>query len=208
VRKARLPASAVVLYDTLVDRTDWATGHLPDKYQPRSLVELARWAGQAKSVAAGSLDVLERYGWVRRNKPTILRRGLSTTYQPQEGRARPRPERTPASGAERSRRWRARQQSRSCVAHAADLGERDEQLGPNATRELDRKSDQLTVTPPQVSDGAAQWAAVGEVGGSMPRSDYVACPFCDAFCAPGAGPLAHCKDCWRGAMWKLYEAER
>jgi hypothetical protein len=159
IRKARLPASAVVVYDTLTDRTDWTTAHLPDKHQPRSLKELAAWAGQSKSVTVAALDELEAYGWVRRGKPAILRRGLSTTYQPCEGRARP-PRSRPLNGWERTRRWRERK--------AADQAMRDAKPGPMVTEELDRKSDHETVTDSQVNATTAQWAAVGGNSGPVP----------------------------------------
>ena len=166
IRKAHMPGSAVVLFDTLADRTTWTTGHLPDKRQPRSVAELARWAGQVKSVTEAAADVLEDFGWLRREKPAILRRGLSTTYQVQEGRRRPVPERKPAmSGAARSRKYRERQRTKSGVTQPPDLGERDGTPGTNVTEQQVRKSDLVGVTTSQVTGGSVQWAPVGELRG-------------------------------------------
>lgn len=157
IRNARLPASRVVLYDTITDRADWLTGHLPDQHQPRSVDELARWAGLPRSVTMAALAELEAFGWIRRDKPAILRRGLATTYQPAEGRARP-PRPAPAPGSVRTRRWRHRK--------TADQPQRDEKPGLIVTKNLDPKSVQQPVTQPQVNGTSAQWATVGGVVGS------------------------------------------
>ena len=111
VKQAGLPAAAVVVYDALLSRADWATGTLPDTRQPRSLRQVAEWSGLAKSYVAEQLNVLESYGWIARDRPGALERGHSTAYRLTMGRARPAEVREPLSGAERARRHRQRQRS-------------------------------------------------------------------------------------------------
>jgi hypothetical protein len=110
-KQANLPYPAVVLIDALLSHTDWRTGLLPADRQPRSVEQLARWAGMPRSTCETALDAAERYGWVERTRPPGgLRRGASVTYQVRMGRTRPGERREhPLPGSERTRRWRQRQ---------------------------------------------------------------------------------------------------
>jgi hypothetical protein len=170
IRQANMPNSAVVMFDTIVGRCDWAAGTLPDAYQPRSLAELSRWAGIPERSATAALELLERFGWVERERPRVLRRGLSTTYQPKMGGARPRRERRPVSDAERAKHYRERQRGKFPVTHEARHEttaaiDRHEETAVNVTQKLPRSSRQESVTNAQASGQIAQWAVVGAVGG-------------------------------------------
>lgn len=124
VRRAGLPSSWVVVFDTLVNRGDYATGRLPDDWQPRSIQELAEWCGLPQRTMMRALRGLADYGWIVRKPPGELRRGLATTYQAAEGRARraavgrPREGSEPLSDAERARRYRARKRGPQAPAEA------------------------------------------------------------------------------------------
>jgi hypothetical protein len=111
-KQANLPLSAVVVIDTLLCRADWATAHLPAKYQPRSVAELAAWAGIARSTCETALDIGERHGWIERTAPGELRRGASTTYQVRMGWPRQVDRRQTLSDAERAKRYRQRKKER------------------------------------------------------------------------------------------------
>ena len=39
IRRARMPSTAVVLFDTLADRSYYPTAVIPGEYQPRSLTD-------------------------------------------------------------------------------------------------------------------------------------------------------------------------
>jgi hypothetical protein len=112
-KQANLPHATVIVIDALLSHANWATGQIPAKWQPRSVDELARWAGVARSTCETALDTAEWFGWIERTRPDGLRRGASTTYQVRLGRPRPAvPRSGPLSGAERTRRWRQRLKER------------------------------------------------------------------------------------------------
>ncbi len=147
------------------------TGTLPGKYQPRSLVELAGWAGMPARTVTAALSVLESFGWVERSRPAILCRGLSTAYQPQLGRTRPARPRNPLSGAERARRYRTRKRGKPAVTPQEP---RHGEPAVYVTKNLPRMSRQESVTKPQASGGPTQLAGWGvglagpQTGGKIP----------------------------------------
>jgi hypothetical protein len=192
VTQANLPAYAVVIFDVLAGRTDWMTGALPADRQPRSIVELAGWAGFAKSLTERGLDVLERYGWLERERPAVLRRGLSTTYQVRMGRVAPA-RREPMSDAERARRCRAQRKKKEgemedrirTTGNVTQAGRhesggtegRHEMSGTDVTPGLVHTTYQSSVTEPQVNGQVARWAVVGGVSGKA-LQDHSLCEYC------------------------------
>jgi hypothetical protein len=202
IRKARMPASAVVVFDTLANRCNYGSGKLTADYQPRSVAELARDAGIPERTTIRVLALLEKFGWLERTRPDELRRGVSTAYQPQIGR--PRPERpAPLSGAERSRRWRARRSQRcqSSVTETAPQvasvppgsdasrdGGTDEAAGPSRQSGTERHARLALVTTPVVRDDA-QVSRVSPVSSKEEVSKSV------ENSASDDGPV--CSVCWR-----------
>jgi DNA-binding MarR family transcriptional regulator len=192
VRSARLPAAAVVMFDTLAQRADWATGVIPPRYQPRSLTELAGWAGLSRRHAANMLNVLERFGWLRRDRPPELRRGASTVYVLDHGRPRLAEVREPASDAERARRYRQRKRAgERCTPGVTDERHDDSALmkasrdrAPDACTGVHQSTVHNHVTKEQANGQVAQWAAVGgEVGKPEIRDSYP-CQECDRRISP------------------------
>lgn len=203
VKQAGLPSPAVRVYDALLSRADWVTGTLPDNRQPRSLNEVAKWAGLARSLVAEHLNVLESYGWIERDRPPELRHGLSTTYRLSMGRDRPAEVSEPLSGAERTRRYRERKRSTSAVTRDEHGGpiQRDERGGPIGRDVTDRSSVHRDVTHSEVSAGFVQWAAVGELSGEPELQDQLDPPLCIGSCAQPA--RRGCRTCWECAYLEL-----
>jgi DNA-binding transcriptional ArsR family regulator len=185
VKRANLPSYAVVVYDALLEKADWATGWLPDMRQPRSLNELALWAGMSKPLVVRALKVLEDTGWVERKSPAILRRGLSTTYQLRTGHRLPARGR-PMTEAERGRRYRQRRKELTDNQIVTeDKPGRHGKGVPSVTEIVIRSTDNPRVTDAQVNGHFAQGALRGEVVGREVFQDHsmnagqVTCPLCD-----------------------------
>ena len=87
---ADLPARDYRIYRTLLRRVDWKVAVIPDRFQPRSLKELAAWARTSKANLALGLNHLERHGWIERYRNISDRgiggRGRGTRYGLQVGR--------------------------------------------------------------------------------------------------------------------------
>jgi hypothetical protein len=194
VKQANLPLSVVVTVDALLSRADWATGLIPEKHQPRSVRELARWAGISTSVCETALNTGRDFGWIERHSPRVLFRGLSTTYQVRMGRKRP--EREPMSEAERARRYRQRKKQRtgSPVTERSEQPERHASAGTNDRHEQVRKPYLKNVTKDHLSPQVMQWAPVGGASGGPEPDDLVLCRVCNTpmdRVLPAAGYTAH-----------------
>ncbi len=206
VKLAGLPLGAVVVYDALLSRADWATGTLPDDQQPRSLKQVAEWAGLPKSYVAEMLNVLEHYGWVGRDRPAEFRRGQSTAYRLAMGQTRLGEVREPLSGAERARRFRQRHRSGNPVTAAVRNErtgpiDRHERSGPYDRNVTDRSTVRNSVTEPQVRGGFMQWAIVGEVSRPAESQDQQARPGCIGGC--GRAARRGCRTCWDHASLEV-----
>jgi hypothetical protein len=169
VKAARLPPYAVVVFDALLSRADWATGMIPARHQPRSLTELAGWSGLSRRHTANALNVLEWHGWVRRDRPPELRRGLSTVYWLNHGSARPAGVREPMTDAERARRYRQRKRERH-AGSAPVAASRDS--APDACSGVHQSLVLSDVTEPQANGQIAPWAARGGEVGSPVRCGW------------------------------------
>jgi hypothetical protein len=102
----------VVVIDALLQRADWTTGEIPAQHQPRSVAELAGWAGISRSTCQTAVAIGREYGWISVKSPPVLRRGQSSTYRVDLGWARRSRRPEPLSGAERMRRYRQRLKQR------------------------------------------------------------------------------------------------
>lgn len=63
---AGLTAADRWVFDTLLWMADFGTAHLPDRFAPRSLKELAAKSFVSQRQVKYSLDHLQRHGWVER----------------------------------------------------------------------------------------------------------------------------------------------
>jgi predicted transcriptional regulator len=88
--KANLPPRDFKVYMVLMDRAQWGTAKIADKFQPRSLQELARRGNMSEANVKRSLNHLQRHGWVKRYRHLtgkgIGGRGHPTRYQLEHGR--------------------------------------------------------------------------------------------------------------------------
>lgn len=87
---ADLPPRDLKVFMVLMKRATWVTATIPDKFQPRSLDELARWCHMSRANVARSLSHLQQHGWVERRRYVtengIGGRGHPTRYQLALGR--------------------------------------------------------------------------------------------------------------------------
>jgi hypothetical protein len=68
IRQARIPATDHRLYTVLLDRIQWGTGIIDDRWQPHSLAVIANAANLSKATTCRGLDRLERHGWITRSR--------------------------------------------------------------------------------------------------------------------------------------------
>jgi hypothetical protein len=210
VTVAGLSSAAVRVYDALLSRADWATGSLPAGRQPRSLAQVAAWAGLSRSYVAEALNVLERFGWLARDRPAEFRHGRATTYRLAMGRARPA-EATgePMTGAERTRRWRERQRSGPSVTVPRDEPagpiDRDVTTGPIARDVTDRSSVRHRHTNGQVNSGFVPVGNSGGTSGETKLQDQQQRNNGRPPCIGGCGQVARraCKTCWEHACLEI-----
>jgi hypothetical protein len=140
----------------LFRRADWATGIIPDRWQPKSLRDLARVTHMNVTTVCRSLAHLDSHEWVDRQREPPGR-GHSTSYQVlpgvdcdcTDGRKIPG---GPASDAERARRYRARKKAlRGSVTQASgSVAESRDGTSPEASRDAvtaEEKALQYAVTP-------------------------------------------------------------
>jgi len=110
IGKARIPDRDSRIYIVLLlRRMQWVTGEIPDRFQPRSIAELAELCGKSEATTLRALRALEENGWIIRLRKPVRGRGHKTTYQLDIGRDYPpaATAKAPArTGAERTRRWR------------------------------------------------------------------------------------------------------
>lgn len=71
----------------LLYRADWTTGEIPDRFQPKGLAQLARWAHMSRAKLCRGLDNAEQLGWLKRGRYHRAGRGQFTTYQVTAGRS-------------------------------------------------------------------------------------------------------------------------
>lgn len=86
IDKADLPARDYRIYRALFKRAAWKTAEIRERWQPRSLQELAVLAHMSKSNVCYGLDHLELHGWVIRHRHTKPGRGYNTAYSLTIGR--------------------------------------------------------------------------------------------------------------------------
>jgi hypothetical protein len=85
IEKAQLPARDYRIYMALFARAEWVTAKILDRFQPRSLDELAAWSRMSRSNVAGGLNHLTRHGWLLRHRNITAKgiggRGHGTKYE-------------------------------------------------------------------------------------------------------------------------------
>jgi hypothetical protein len=109
IEQARLPGRDYRIFMALFARAEWKTAVLRDRYQPRSLDELAAWCGSSHNTVTRGLADLTLHGWITRTpRKSPGRQGAAISYQLQHGHdCDCRAARKPAmTGAERTRLWR------------------------------------------------------------------------------------------------------
>jgi hypothetical protein len=114
IKRSGLPHAAINLYRAILDAADFTTAELPDRFQPRSLDELAEWAAMSVKHCKQMLNVLEEHDWIERKRPATPGRGHRTAYVLLLGTARERRGR-PLTDAERARRYRQRKAAADSV---------------------------------------------------------------------------------------------
>jgi hypothetical protein len=169
ISRANLPATAVLVYRTILDHADWETGDFPAEWQPRSLARLAEWVGKSEGSTARALNLLEEYGWIRRDRAEVPGRGRRTTYTLLVGR--PRPGRLAMTGAERTRRYRQRKASQPGITPEPETltKSRDEPSQSDVT------NPRVLASQPQVNDRFRRGSSEGgEVGGDQKPTNHAA----------------------------------
>jgi DNA-binding MarR family transcriptional regulator len=90
IEKADLPARDYRVYRALSARAEWKSVVIRDKFQPRSLAELAAWSRMSRANVARALNHLQRHGWLQRHRhfsdKGIGGRGHATRYQLEHGK--------------------------------------------------------------------------------------------------------------------------
>lgn len=114
--KADLGSHGRSIFVALIRVADWASGVIPNRFQPRNLEVVAAEAGMSPSTAERAIRHLERHGWVTRHKGTAPgRHGRTVAYQLHIGQpcdcgtGRP----APMTAAERARNYRERERMKS-----------------------------------------------------------------------------------------------
>ena len=135
IDKARLPARDYRIYMALFRRAQWGTMEIRDRWQPRSLAELAALANMPAATLKRGLAHLEQHGWITRDRHPIASgasggRGHRTRYALEAGTGcdcQPAQRPAPLTDAERARAYRTRRK----VAHASvtEAGEKVAQSG-------------------------------------------------------------------------------
>jgi hypothetical protein len=120
---ARIPHRDSRIYTVLLlRRMQWKTGEIPDRFQPRSIAELAGLCGMSESTTLRGLSGLENNGWIIRERKPVRGRGHKTTYQLDTGRDYPpKSAAEPKTGAERTRKWRQKMRQGNVTADASKV---------------------------------------------------------------------------------------
>jgi predicted transcriptional regulator len=156
-----LPSRDFRIYSALLDRADWKSAVIPNRFQPRNIDALAREAGMSARSVNRSLDHLALHGWVARTIGTAPgRHGRAVAYALSLGEAcscKPaRPE--PLTGAERAQRFRDRRKQRQPgVTH--EWISRQIGVAYNANPRYETGSDQRVCAEEGRDEGSSGWGA-------------------------------------------------
>jgi hypothetical protein len=84
ISKAFLPPRDYRIFMALFDRAEWGTAAIRDRFQPRSLKELAEWSRMSLANVKRGVGHLGRHGWIERHRHVsengIGGRGHPTRY--------------------------------------------------------------------------------------------------------------------------------
>jgi hypothetical protein len=113
IEKASVPPRDYRIFMALHYRAQWVTAAIPERFQPRSVEEIARIANINPTTAAEGLTHLERHGWLVRHRTSG--RSRSIAYALAVGKDCDCPAAAPKTGrlpdAERARRYRERKKA-------------------------------------------------------------------------------------------------
>ncbi|MGO9297041.1 MAG: hypothetical protein ACLP52_24710 [Streptosporangiaceae bacterium] len=237
ISAARIGAAPYGLFMQLLRRSGNGTGEIDDgKYTPR-LAKLADQAKMSRATGYRALAELIRHGWLVRYETAdrekvagLLGKGrgcdcagdaVAVCQGP--GCSEPLTNKRCDARYHADRCRKASQRRRAVsvtrtIEPAASLKSADvSAIERGHVRDISRTAsltspDNLQVTCIEIGGAHIEIRDEKIVERNPANDDLVpnvpTCPFCDQTPDPTVGFLPHREDCWRGAVWKLYEEER